>query len=170
MNIWQDSNNMSEGDSAEELTTKEIINKYSSYLTKDQIDVLNKNQELSILEKIVVEENSPYVSISVKYAPDKMPYYWAQDDRYIRDAKKMNDGCIVVECNLEDAKNISSYYVSNLFSIPTTTYYDGNKLSLCFDYTGRNAHDLKDRTLKFIFKYFTYKIERDNKGSEESSS
>jgi len=88
-----------------------------------------------------------------EYSPEEMPDYWLQNDRYINDAKLMNNGCVVVECNEQQAKEMAAHFVNNLCAIPTCTFYDGKKLSLCIDYAGRNSCSLKDKTNEYVSKY-----------------
>ena len=89
-----------------------------------------------------------------EYSPDEMPDYWKKEDRYVNDAKKMDNGCVVIECNENDAKEAAAYFVNNLFAIPTCTYYDGVKLSLCCTYAGRNWGELLNKTQEYINKRF----------------
>jgi hypothetical protein len=92
-----------------------------------------------------------------KYDPQEMPNYWLKNDRYIADAKLMDSGCVVIKCTEDQAKEIASYFVNNIFAIPTCTFYDGSKLSLCVDYAGRNSGLLRHKTEKYIYEHLNYK-------------
>lgn len=103
----------------------------------------------------IIKQGPYFTHVYNKYSPEEMPNYWVLDDRYIRDAKNMNG--IVVECGENDAKEIAAYFVNNLFAIPTCTYYDGKRLSICCSYAGRNTGLLIEKTEKFISSYFKKK-------------
>jgi hypothetical protein len=62
--------------------------------------------------------------------PDEMPAYWRQDGQGHQQAEARGPACVVVKCDLTDAKSLSAWFVNHVFGIPTCTHYDSETLSL----------------------------------------